>query len=114
MLFKYNIFYANYGDEIGHYFRNFYHILKFIQMSSVEHKSDYSGILKSQLSNPELVLLFYNGISKHGEQLRPLAENYTLFENIELKMLNNPELDVRFYNRGAFGDQADSIFKSDT
>lgn len=54
-------------DNFSHYFRNLYHILKFIADSDLishEEKIAYSKFVRSQLSDVELVALFYNSITK--------------------------------------------------
>jgi hypothetical protein len=53
-------------DNYSHYFRNLYHILRFISESklvSEEEKKLYSKIVRSQLSEIELVALFYNSLT---------------------------------------------------
>lgn len=53
-------------DYFSHYFRNLYHILKFIDESKLildTEKKMYSKYVRSQLSDIELVCLFYNSIS---------------------------------------------------
>ena len=70
--------------HLGHYFRQIYHLLKFIDDSRiVREKKFYADILQSHLGNKELVLIAYNGLSKHGPKLKDLVERYGLLENIE-------------------------------
>jgi len=104
LLSGYEKFYEKHAHELGHYFRNIYRILKFIDESDVPSKTEYSGILRAQLSNPELALLFYNGITVRGDKLKPLAEKYALFENLEPNQLAQKNEDSKFYKRGAFGE----------
>lgn len=54
-------------DKYSHYFRNLYHILRFIKESNLIPDSDrsmYVKIVRSQLSEIELVALFYNSLSQ--------------------------------------------------
>ena len=104
LLAGYESFYDDHSHELGHYFRNIYRIMKFINESGVSNKSEYSGILRAQLSNPELALLFYNGLSRRGDKLKPLAETYALFENLEPSQLIKKAEDSKFYDRNAFGE----------
>lgn len=97
-------FYEKHAHELGHYFRNIYRILKFIEESDAPGKTEYSGILRAQLSNPELALLFYNGITVRGDKLKPLAEKYALFENLEPNQLARKDEDSKFYEPKAFGE----------
>ena len=110
VLNRYEKFYIENGHELSHYFRHLYRILKYIENSDVADKRDYSGIMRAQLSNHELGLLFYNGLSQHGEKLKPLAEKYALFENMEVSILNRSREDVTLYRKQAFGDRAEILF----
>lgn len=109
MLYEYEHFHRHYGLELNHYFRNFYRILKYIDEADITDKTEYSGVLRAQLSNAELFLLFYNGLSPHGEKLKPLAESYALFENFEIDALCYPDKDMHFYKYKAYGDRAKQI-----
>lgn len=58
---------AEYIDDFSHYFRNLYHLLRFINDTDLiedEEKSSYAKTVRSQLSEQELVALLYNSISK--------------------------------------------------
>lgn len=58
---------SQYIDDFSHYFRNLYHILKFIEESSLisdTERNRYSRFVRAQLSQSELVAIFYNSISK--------------------------------------------------
>lgn len=101
----YDIFYEKHSHELGHYFRFIYRILKFVNDSDVPNKRDYTGVLRAQFSNPELALLYYNGLSNRGEKFKILAEKYSLFENIEKLTLVKLGKDVNNYELIVFGDQ---------
>ena len=48
-------------------------------------------ILRAHLSDPELVLLFYNCLSRHGyPEHHALADRYHIFENMRPKSLVDP------------------------
>jgi len=56
-----------YIDHFSHYFRNLYHILKFIDESRLiekNNKNNYAKFVRAQLSDIELVVIFYNSICK--------------------------------------------------
>ena len=107
ILSGYEQFYEKHAHELGHYFRNIYRILKFIDESDIPNKTEYSGILRAQLSNPELALLFYNGLTVRGDKLKPLAERYALFENLEPNQLAQKNEDSKFYKREAYGEHVE-------
>lgn len=87
----YDIFYTKFESEIGHYFRNAYNLIKFIDKSqlSLEEKKFYVNIFRAQLSSFELKILFYNCISRHGfKKFKPLIEKYTVLKHISADDLN--------------------------
>ncbi|WP_191556435.1 putative phage abortive infection protein [Metabacillus idriensis] len=86
----YETFYNYQEHQLGHYFRNLYRIVKFIDESeriTFEDKKTYIGIVKAQLSSNELVFLFYNGLSNNGEKFRPLMIKYNLLDNLNKEKL---------------------------
>ncbi len=78
--------YELYGYMLGHYFRNLYHIVKFIDddksIKTFELKYKYAKILRAQLSAPELNLIALNGLTYYGEAFKPLIEKYRLLKNM--------------------------------
>ncbi len=55
-----------YIDYFSHYFRNLYHLLKFVDESaliSAEERKRYAKFIRAQLSDIELVCLFYNSLA---------------------------------------------------
>lgn len=71
------------SNSMGHYFRTAYVIVKFIDESSVSDKKRYIRIFRAQLSQAELLILFYNCIGQHGNmKFRPLTKQYDLFQNL--------------------------------
>jgi len=84
----YEHFYEKHQIELGHYFRYIYNIFKFINESEVDNKKFYSNLVRAQISNYELVILFYNCLSKYGsEKFFPLAVKYSLIKNLPLSIL---------------------------
>lgn len=84
------------------YFTNLYHIYKFIDDSAVEDKKRYSNIVRAQLSNGELHLLFYNGLSKYGyDKFKPFIEKYSIFNNFDTRILSSREF-KELYDPKAF------------
>lgn len=79
----YEHLYNVYGRQLGHYFRNLYHIISYVEQSDVDNKKLYIDLIQSQLSNSELFVLFYDGISRYGKRrLHPLLEKYKFLENV--------------------------------
>jgi len=95
--------FAGYRQEaVGHYFRTFYNIVKFIDKSQIEDKQTYINILRAQLSSSELYLLFYNCLSTYGsEKFKPYVEHFGLLENMTISnLIRRGHKDL--YNESAF------------
>lgn len=97
-------FFRNRESDLGHYFRNLYHIVKFVDRSDVLNKKEYTNILRAQLSTGELLLLYFNCLSRYGKnKFKPLVEKYSLLKNIaeneELSRYDYKDL----YDKNAFG-----------
>ena len=94
----YSRFNDNNQHYVGHYFRNFYRILKFVDESAMEvkDKKEYAGILRAQMSSYELLLMFYSTLHPIGENLMRLVERYQMFNNLEKNKLFNREDEDQF------------------
>lgn len=58
-----NYYYIEFEEILNHYFRSLYHIFKYIDQSELikeERKSFYAGIVRSQLSQNELLAIMFN------------------------------------------------------
>lgn len=82
------------SPELGHYFRHLYQTVKFIASNKVlneEEKINYLKILRSQISNNEQVLLFYNYIGGPGKnwenENQKYFSQYKMIHNIDNSML---------------------------
>jgi hypothetical protein len=90
---------ARFGDIVAHLCRLTCHILEFVDGCRIEQreKEFYLRILRAHLSGPELVLLFYHCLSRHGyPEHHALADRYELFRDMNRAPLVNP-YDVLLY-----------------
>ena len=83
----YLAFYERHASDLGHYFRTLYHTFKYIHESAMPDKRKYTSLVRAQLSQDELALLYYNCISEHGDRFEDLAIEYGLFNNLDLDYL---------------------------
>lgn len=98
----YFTFWADFQNELGHYFRFLYRAFKLI--SEHPHSQDYHAkILRSQLSDLELVILYYNCASSLGEKFRKYAVEFELFDNLPSYLLLS-EKDVDLLELEAWGN----------
>jgi len=107
----YRVFYEDRGrkTEVGHYFRNLYHIFKYITESSLLSDAErlkYAKLVRAQLSMPETAMLFYNGLHPAGKAFRKYIRTYTLLQELEPSDLGiaglTKELMVQIYGEEAF------------
>lgn len=101
---RYLDFFNKRQQDLGHYYRILYNLIKFIDNSSIDDKRLYTNIVRAQLSDAEVFLLFYNCLSKNGsEKFKPLVEKYAL-----LKVINRDSdlniLYIDLYDKRAFGE----------
>lgn len=98
-------------NDLGHYFRNIYRIIKFVNQMKFDGDIDidknketqyqYVKFLRAQLSSFELILICYWGISEEGGKCKDLFEKYTLFLHIPQSFKDNKELKSK-YDKQAF------------
>lgn len=82
--------YSIYQNQLGHYFRYIYNIIKFTIDNRLKEKDErkYIDLLQAQLSNDELALIFYNALSRNGlnsskkPQFKEWLEDYQFLENL--------------------------------
>ena len=89
----------------NHYFRYLYRIYKYIDNTDLianGERYDYTCIVRSQLSDYELVMIFYNCLTENGcEKFKPLIEKYTVFNNLRPELLAD-ENDQSLYAASAY------------
>lgn len=89
---NYSIIYEKEQASLGHYFRNLYHVVKYIHSSELineTQKKHYAAILRAQLSAYEIVLLLYNCLVEDlgYPKFKYLVEKYDLLQNMNHKLL---------------------------
>jgi len=90
--------------NLSHYLRFLYNIFKYIDTADlpVDLKRKYAHIVRAQLSDYELLILFYNCLHKNGsERFKPLVERYSIFNNLPEDLLLNAT-HRHFYSSGAY------------
>jgi hypothetical protein len=91
-------------NDLAHYYRYLYNIIRFINESDV-HKIRYIRILRAQLSDFELLVLFYNGLFPLAVKFKAYVEFFTLFDNLPKDLLFDRSHEV-FYDASAFDEKA--------
>ncbi len=97
------------NSEVGkldHYFRQLYNIFRMIvedkKLTDLE-KYEYARIVRSTLSQYELVILFYNCLSSQGvDKFKPLIQDFSVMNNLRKTLLAKAE-DEDLYEPKAYG-----------
>ncbi|SMG61422.1 putative phage abortive infection protein [Cedecea sp. NFIX57] len=87
----FDIFYERHKHMLAHYFRFLYNIYKFIHESDVGDKYFYAKLVRAQLSNQELFILYYNALNKRGEKFKKYMIDFQLMDNLSSGELFFPE-----------------------
>ena len=83
MVLLYRGFYEDYKDDLGHFFRQLYHIIRYIDESDDEEKYRFIKVVRASLSNAQLLLLAYNVISGEGRiKFANYISKYSLLHNL--------------------------------
>ncbi len=106
---KFNI---EFQEDIGHYFRNLFNLALYIDKSKMTNKKFYFNLIRSLLSNYEIILLFYFCLSEYGGKMKKLTERYSLFIQIpENELLDRRHLEL--FNKKAFEDYIEIVIDED-
>lgn len=107
---SFDYFFRGRNGNFSHYYRYLYNIFRFIDESSIDgmSKCKYAKILRAQISNYELMILFYNGVSKHGSNFIVYLERYHVFDNLPTDKLIS-DVHVLFYDKKVWGENTDAL-----
>ena len=106
---RFHILQTKNNQVLGHYFRNLYQIISFVDSYTsltFDEKKKYLKILRSQLSSDELALLFLNGLDVAVDkgQFRRLLIRYELLKHISFGAYGN-EGTIEFIKQVNRGDE---------
>ena len=76
-----NFFNAN-SAQLSHYFRTLYRLLSFVYLAQIPNANTYAKIVRAQLSDQELILLFYNGLSWMGQKMTDFIYEFSLLKHL--------------------------------
>lgn len=88
------------GFSLTHYFRTFYRLMSIAVSAPVDSKADrmkYVKIIRSQLSEEELLILYYNSHSRYAGQSQNLLYEYNILKH--LSPLHKYEIANRFSSK---------------
>lgn len=97
----------NKGD-LGLYYRSLYSIFRFVESSDYSDKKGFPLVVRSLLSDYELVMLYYNCLTDDGEKFKRFAVAHALFDNLDVTLLAAEE-HVVFMEKAAYGDNSTAL-----
>lgn len=82
-------YFENRSGNLSHYYRFLYNIYKYIDESGLEPEvvDKYASVLRAQISNYELLMLFYNAQTFHGRKFKKYLEKYRVLDNLPTEKL---------------------------
>lgn len=101
LLKSFDSMYEECQSDLGHYFRVLYNIFRYIDQSEFAD-GIYAKILRAQLSNQELLIIFYNNATDRGKAFAALAERFELYDNMDTERLLRPE-HIELASKKSFG-----------
>lgn len=116
---SYKLLYRKHESELGPYFRMLYHIFKFLHFAAhltPRQKIDYADIARAQLSDVELCVIFYDGLTDLATKFKPLIEWYGILKHVNEGTLLHPsdKTNESLYERSAFQSLAEREAKAST
>ena len=104
----YNSILASHQGDLGLYFRSLYTVFRFIEASGESDQKHFALVVRSLLSDFELVFLFYNCLSSKGERFMRFAKIYALFDNLDISLLLSID-HVYLISAEAYGGNAEAL-----
>ncbi|MES0872127.1 putative phage abortive infection protein [Pseudovibrio sp. SCP19] len=74
--------FKKYRSDLGHYFRSLYSIFRYIGSTNSEELQAFAKVVRAQLSEYELALLYLNAQSQRGKPFKKHINNFSLFDNL--------------------------------
>ena len=86
MVQKYEEIFEERRGSLSHYFKAFYRLIKMIENSNLEeqHKIFYAKIIRSQLTDYEQLVLYYNSHTNYGMKAKFLILKYNILKHIPI------------------------------
>lgn len=118
MIQKFNSGLSHYEPELGPYFRLLFSIVHQLDKTEFSEnpeidlasKKSYASIIISQLSTPELTLIFLLGLTENGSFAKEMICKYSLLENFPYNLRKTCGKAILNYDPAAFGDRAHLFF----
>jgi Putative phage abortive infection protein len=94
--------YAIWRTDLGHYFRSLYNLIKFVKEANRADGRRYTNLVRAQMSDQELLVLFYNCLTLRGAKFKPLIVEFALLKHLDPNDLCHPD-HHGLYENAAYG-----------
>lgn len=123
------LFLDDHVGSVGHYYRNIYQILKYVDgfgrasvgdpdkprvgmelrraLRLYRSQRDYANILRAQLSSSEVSCLFLNCLAVQGIGLKYYVEKYSMLKTLERSIVGENQDIFDLFNKLAYADYED-------
>lgn len=89
--------------DLSLYFRSLYSVFRFVEKTEYKGDAQFGVVLRSLLSDYELVILFYNSLSSRGVKFKRFIYDHALFDNLDPDLLLEPShalhLEIKAYGQ---------------
>ncbi len=90
------------GSRFSHYFRNLFQMMVYVECGPYQDREQLRVIMRAQLSDVELLMIFYFGLSPMGRPLKYRIEHDSLFKGFNQELIYDPT-SYQAYNPMAWG-----------
>lgn len=104
----YQVIWGKYRGDLGIYFRSLYNVLKFVSNCKASDKKWLGNVVRSLLSDYELVVLFYNCIGPYGAKFAQYAVEFEIFDNLDVSLLFSTK-DLILIDRRTLGQNKEAL-----
>ncbi len=86
-----NQFSSGFPLDISNYFKTLYHLLWFVDRSSIVDKEFYATLVRAQISDDEKYMIFYYCLTPNYRELKAYVEKFGLFQLLKKSKLVNQD-----------------------
>ena len=97
----FNRLYALWRTDLGHYFRSLYNLIKFVKAADRADGRRYTNLVRAQMSDQEVLVLFYNCLTPRGAKFKSFVEDFALLKHLDATDLCDPDHHAQ-YNNSAY------------
>lgn len=103
MIERYKAGYSDFEQYIGHYFRNLYLLIRYVDEQDGIDSYFYVRIVRAQLSKSEINLIFYNCLLEDNDKMKVYVEKYSLLKHLNVGGIRRFDLMEGYYSSQAYG-----------